>query len=336
MKPLLKLIFKLGLLGLPILVTLGTYIYFDPFMVLRKYTSYNETNGIELNRDYVSTEIFLRNYEREMYDSFIFGNSRTIAFTTTDWRKWIAPAKPYHFDASLESNYGISGKLDLIDSKGGAIRNALFILDASVLKAAADYDEHLLKKHPQVSGKNAVAFQTVFAKAYLSPTFVLPYLGREISGKKVAWLPDPFRESTIEIDPLTNDMRAPDAEHEISANPEAYYRKHAALFFAREDKAGTELPAVIHEEQTKVLKHIQQKLQAHCTHYKLIIGPLYEQRKLHPDDLKILRELFGAENVCDFSGINDYTRDIHNYYEESHFRPSVGRSILECVYDPAR
>ena len=55
-----------------------------------------------------------------------------------------------------------------------------------------------------------------------------------------------------------------------------------------------------------------------------------------------IRELFaygqaqaakvGKENVFDFSGINEYTNDIHNYYERGHYRPILGARLLQKVY----
>ena len=37
-------------------------------------------------------------------------------------------------------------------------------------------------------------------------------------------------------------------------------------------------------------------------------------------------------NKYNYSGINRFTRDIHNYYENSHFRIRVGREIMDEIY----
>ena len=39
-----------------------------------------------------------------------------------------------------------------------------------------------------------------------------------------------------------------------------------------------------------------------------------------------------ADQLYDFSGINDYTHTFRNYYETSHFKPSVATEILNKVY----
>lgn len=45
--------------------------------------------------------------------------------------------------------------------------------------------------------------------------------------------------------------------------------------------------------------------------------------------MEILKDIFGYENVFDFSGINEYTNDIHNYYERGHYRPILGALLLQ-------
>ncbi|MCX6296671.1 MAG: hypothetical protein NTX97_11510, partial [Bacteroidetes bacterium] len=73
-------------------------------------------------------------------------------------------------------------------------------------------------------------------------------------------------------------------------------------------------------------------LKSHNTQYKIVISPLYNQEKLDPGDLNYLVNLFGGENVFDFSGINFITNDFHNYYETSHYRPFVCDYILNIIY----
>ena len=72
--------------------------------------------------------------------------------------------------------------------------------------------------------------------------------------------------------------------------------------------------------------------QTHHTNCKIIISPEYKQIRLNPADVEQLKEIFGAENVYDFSGINKYTNNIRNYYEGSHYRPCLGRQLLDSVY----
>jgi hypothetical protein len=71
------------------------YWYFDPFKVLRTYADFSKP-VIVPNRDYVSTETFIRNNPHYHYNSFIFGSSRTMAFKPARWKKYLTQdAEPF-------------------------------------------------------------------------------------------------------------------------------------------------------------------------------------------------------------------------------------------------
>ncbi|KAA6318040.1 hypothetical protein EZS27_031899 [termite gut metagenome] len=46
-------------------------------------------------------------------------------------------------------------------------------------------------------------------------------------------------------------------------------------------------------------------------------------------DLEYLENVFGEDNVFDFLGINTFTQDYTNYYDDSHYRPHVAREIMK-------
>jgi hypothetical protein len=49
-------------------------------------------------------------------------------------------------------------------------------------------------------------------------------------------------------------------------------------------------------------------------------------------DLGTLRNVFGQGKMCDSSGRNKLTAKADNYYETSHYRPVVARSIMAEIY----
>ena len=73
---------RFALIGIiPLIIILLTYVALDPFKVVRKYDTFYDIDAkgsVAINRDYVSTTTFANNYNRENYNSFIFGNSRSI------------------------------------------------------------------------------------------------------------------------------------------------------------------------------------------------------------------------------------------------------------------
>src|SRR5688500_6611301 len=93
----LRLLGKLALLTLPLAAAVALYFAQDPFKVLYRYDSYYAPGDrVILNRDFVSTELFLAGYPEARYDSFILGNSRSLAFRCGDWAEHLSGARPFH------------------------------------------------------------------------------------------------------------------------------------------------------------------------------------------------------------------------------------------------
>jgi hypothetical protein len=102
------------------------------------------------------------------------------------------------------------------------------------------------------------------------------------------------------------------------------------MFYERQAEK-TDSVARIKEEHLFMLKEIKRILVKNKTNYKVIISPLYEQTKLNKHDINILTSIFGL-NLYDYSGKNNFTENKLNYYETSHYIPSVGDSILQMIY----
>ena len=73
-------------------------------------------------------------------------------------------------------------------------------------------------------------------------------------------------------------------------------------------------------------------MDAQHTDYRIVISPLYDQKKIDTTDLQFLRTVFGADKVFDFSGINDMTASIYHYYETSHYLPAIATEIMDSIY----
>ena len=333
MRACFRLLLKLAVLSLPLNFFLATYVWYDPFRVLYHYDDYYQGHDVGLDRDFVSTEVFLRQVDRYHYDSFIFGNSRTMAFLTSDWSPLIGSPVAFHFDASMESLFGIVGKVRLVEQKGLPLRNALILLDVSILAGTTDrYDEHLYVKHPAVSGNGWLPFQLAFVKSYLSPKFCLPFLAKKLLGRQIPGFPSPFRAEVPEqMDPVTNDIRVPKLEQRIAADPEAYYRGWDAKY-PPDQKDSKTSPPVICDAAKELLGDLREAFARQGTNYRIVINPLWNKRQLHPADLGVLKSIFGKDRVFDFSGVNHITSDKLNYYEDSHYRPHIGREILSRIY----
>jgi hypothetical protein len=317
----------------PLIAVSVSYFVLDPFKVLYAYDDYYAENHIETDRDFVSTEIYLRNRAMVGYDSFIFGSSRSLAFRSREWKPYIDAGVPFHFDASAETLYGLWTKLAFLDASGAPIRNALVVVDASTFPILSDSSErgHLYIKDPRVSGRSPLQFQLTFFKDYFKGGFFIMYLDYRLFGVVRPYMRGVVSATASAADPITNDSEL-EGLAERDADPEKYYHDHEDLFYSRDGREHWNAPRTIGEGQLSMLEDIRRIFLKHQTRYKIIINPLYDQVYFNRQDLASLQSLFGPQNVCDYSGVNSYTSDVRNYVETSHFIPSVARHLLKDCY----
>lgn len=328
----LKKLIYFSIIGIGLILTLVlSYLYFDPFKVLRHYNNFSNPFVIS-NRDYISTTMFINNYKKENYNSFIFGSSRTLAFRPNSWVKYLSKNdKPFMFDASGESIYGIYTKLKFLDSKKIELKNVLIIFcrDAS-FNNSENHKGHLFIKHPATSGESNLKFQFEFFKAYSNQNFLLNFFAYKILGKYKSFMTGYIENRKITFDTLTNEITIVDQENEILQHPNEYYIKRKDLFYERKAEKTDSIQRIT-DKYIFMLKEINRILTKNHTNYKVVLSPLYEQIKFNALDILLLKKEFGG-NLYDFSGKNSFTDDKINYYETSHFRPNIGDSIFKLIY----
>jgi hypothetical protein len=329
-----KFAYKFILFSLPFIFLICTYIAEDPFKVLYHYKNYYSPTGQVFslpNRDFASTELFLNNYESHRYNSFIFGNSRSIFYHVKDWEKHIPAGSYYHFDASKESLYGINKKMKFLDHKGVKIKTALFVIDASVLSVIKNSDGHIFIKDPVTSGESKIAFQLEFFKVFIDYRIFISFLDYKLTGKKDRFFDVVADELTVLCNNDNNEITWPVLDSAIAANSKAYYESPKSPLYKR-DSVELLLPPVIRDTQKIMLAEMRDILVKDSTQYKFVISPLYSEQKMNPADISYLKLLFGEQNVFDFSGRNSISENKYNYYETSHYRPQVATYIMDSIY----
>jgi hypothetical protein len=324
-----------GIIALIILL-LG-YLVLDPYKVVKSYDSYydsNLTSSADLNRGYVSTSTFINNYKKENYNSFIFGNSRSIFYQVSDWKKYLSSqSNCFHFDAGLETLYGLLKKIEYIDSKNIEIKNALLVLDRDIIIQDKPQPGLLSIISPElVNNSNIIDFHLTHFKAFLSLKFLYQYIDFIITrvAKPFITKGSTWDEIPRNYDISSNEIRYDYLEELI--NDSKYYTPVRLSVFHKRDTIEQYLPPVIKENQKIILNSIYEIFKKNKTEFKIIISPLYDQVKLNQIDLLYLNNLFGKNNVFDYSGINKYTNNYRNYYEILHYRPHVSREILNEIY----
>jgi hypothetical protein len=344
MRKFITKIIRFFLIGtIPFFIIVLLYVYFDPFKVLYEYESFYKTDAkarVTLNQDYVSTTTFIKNNTDVVYNSFILGNSRSIFYQISDWKKHLGEnARCYHFDASGEALWALNKKIEFIDKQGNIIENMLLVLDYATLIQDKPKSGHLFIISPAlVDNSNIIEFHKTFFSAFLTPKFLYAFIDYKISNRikpymKKGSLLDDRKQN---YDNKTNELRF-DYFEDLISKGKYYTPERLSVFYGRDTTIQSYSQECIKWNQKLLLENISSILLKHNTKLRVIINPLYDQKKLNKTDLQYLTTLFGNENVFDFSGKNSFTNDYTNYYESSHYRPHVAREIMEIIYkDKAR
>ena len=322
------------------MLVVAVYFINDPFKVLYHYDSYftsAQNYPIILDKDYVSSRTFLQNNSKYHYDSYIFGNSRSGNFLINDWKQHINSDKCFHFDGSCESLYNIEKNIAFIKKNGGYIKNALFVLDPNILYGVTENKGHLFILDPLASGGSKLEFQLVFLKDYLEPAFIKQYFSYLIRHKLNPKYEVPvggmlnYARDTRLYDPVTNEIYYQGLEEAIARNRDSFFDSRSN-YFTKRDTVQQYSEVIIGGKQIALLNSIKSMLNEDHAQYKIILSPLYSQVKLNEKDIKALCDIFGKENVFDFSGINDITNNMYNYYESYHYRPEVAKLMMDSIY----
>ena len=314
------------------LIAIGTFYVFDPFKILKHYNEY-KNSVISYNEDYIATERYLKN--KNHYNSFIFGSSRAgCGFQTDSWAKYLKKDDfPYSFAASNESIYGIIGKIRLINEEKRPMNNVLLVIDTDVtFKKFTNSTGHIYIKHPLVSKETKQAFISEYLKDYIFTGFCIAYLDYKCFHTKRSYMTG-FLNFKADPNEKYIAFNVKNKEKQIQTDKDGYYKKRKKLFYVRDSNDNEKvLGKQIVPQGVEFLKEIRGIFKKHNTNYTIIISPLYDQKKINQNDLDILIEIFGKENVYDFSGKNYITNQKNNYYEPSHYRTCVGDEILRVIH----
>lgn len=325
----LRLVRKSLWFALPFWALMALYVYDDPFMVLRKYDLYD--SDVMLNEHHVGWQIYRNHNDSAHFNSFILGNSSTMAFRCAEWEKYLSPGDhAIRLFGNGESLKAISLKLHALEKEEAEIKNVLLVLDRTSLSRISPLSGYSNVLPAAISGDSPFVVQMEFMQAFAMPDFLFPYLKYRITGRVE---PDMKRMNPYGRirDSRNNDSFNP-REKMIEQEGEAYWRNRKQEFPERKGIAVVEEPVLFHRQRV-LLEEIRKVLRRHDTSVRVIISPDYSQKELHPDDRAFLQSIFGKENVYDFSGINEFTEDYHHYYESGHYRPLLGNKLLERVYN---
>jgi hypothetical protein len=325
-----QFIIRLLIFGSPIWFLIISYIVFDPFHVIYSYDAYGSNYLKTYNRNKISTETFLKNNQKYNFSSFIFGSSRSSAFLTQDWSSFINDPKPYHFDAFNDNISGIAGKVKYIEKQGNKISNAILVVDNDTFNESFEKSESIvhLKDYRWEDSSNVFQYHLIFFKAFFKKQYFVSFFDLKIFKTFRPYMDEFFKFKYFYTTP-NNDFLFPENIELLKKDSLSYYKND---WFPHKPENPKMYEKSIKEHHLKDLELVADAFKRNKTNYKVIIAPLYDQRAYNLKDKALLEKYFGKNNVYDYSGKNELTNYLGNYYEGSHFKPVVGKKIMQEIY----
>jgi hypothetical protein len=342
-KGLKKLFLQLFLLALPLLCILLSFFVFDPYGFFLPLEE-KPNSLIPISDDYIAVERFLKYNPEKNYNSFTFGNSKTLAYLSSDWCAHITTCSAFKFGVPGECIYNIYNKLKLIDKQGNHIDNVLLIFDNKLFvnykNTQKFFQGPAYLHHPYSKDGSWMEFYTDYLKFYFSDFAFLKVAEYKLTNKYTPAMTAFFKNPSemddinkgIQFFPFTNEVINTDAEKELESDSSSYYEKNKSKFASRKLLQKENRPWEIHPEDLINMQEMFALFKKHHTNFKIILGPNFDQIPFPTKQKNELSSIFGSENIYDFTGENSYTNAVSNYYEQSHYRTKVGKSILEKIY----
>ena len=323
-----KVICKLLCFSLPFWAVILLYFHDDPFKVIRPYKNYD--SDVTLNEECVGWNIYLNRRDSLPFNSFILGNSCTMAFPCALWESHLdSTSRAMRMPGNGERCTTILLKLRALEREGADLKNVLMVLDyysIATLKPSTGYANIL---PADISGEHPLKVQLEFLQAFCMPSFLPSYLRYRLTGKVLPSMKHMNPHGRVR-NSMNNDALNP-RERMISQEGENYWNNRRHEFPPRNEKADT-IGSVIRQPQKEVLEEIAGLLRRHHTSVRIIISPDWDQRRFNPADKAEMDSIYGKGVVYDFSGVNEFTEDYHNYYERAHYRPQLSERLLGIIY----
>ncbi len=303
-------------LGIPFLLILGSYAITDPFNTLYPFSLKKPSSP---NREYQTFELFKRNYQRERYNSFIFGSSRCSAINSYHWKSYLPDSsRQFLFQSWVETLTGITQKINYLDKKKCEIKNVLILFDIpGSFSPKQELTETISIKHYELSNKPKLYYHTNQFLSYMKPSVIYNSIKSYIN----------FKEEIPSYDTISNDWNANNKFIKTQPLPDSTLNKEKFILFS--EKVSVPL---ITQQFEKQLRFIKQILIKNKTNYKIIITPAYQKVKINNKDLFILQKIFDKKNIYDYTGNNEISTDKYNFFDINHFDSNIGWKIIDDIY----
>ncbi len=316
---------------IPLLLILLLIVLWDPFKIYFNYSNQNQEN-ISVNREYDCLKLLENN--TNTISNFIVGNSRSLAFRTENWSDKIKvnPNTCFHYDASGMGLYRLTNSIKYLNCHY-KIDNLLIILDVDMFSEIDNPKNIFGIQPPKVSHGSKLSYFLVFIKASLDPIFIASKVVYYFTNKYYDFMKYYIPTNQTKSIYFKNGNVIFSYDEMIRKDSVNYYENIPKMykFYNRKSKQMIS-KQLIYNKQIVLLNELKRILNLKKISTKVVVSPNYDQMKLNPKDLDFLYLIFGKSNVHDFSGKNEFTNNVTNYYENSHYKPVIAEKIMKIIY----
>lgn len=292
-------VFSVIVLGFFIVINVAI----DPYNIF--HYEYPRNNGIEANKNFIKTRYLLKH--KDEFDSLLFGSSRA-GFTDVE----ALPDGKYYNLCSSEAVPGEHVRLLKILIKHGFVPKNVTVMmdDISCFVDPAIHDQMLYRiPYPDDTISSWFDFYVKYCDIL---TTWEAY--REV------------KDYVLEDDDYTARFRRSGSER-LNV-PSSFSDEGQPGYWA--DYYELRIDAVMAD-----IRELKQICADNGINLRIMTNPLYYktyQRDIENGYIDFLYALAGEVDYWNFSSFSDITLDEHNYYETSHFIPSVSYRMMDTVY----
>ena len=314
-----KLFLKLMLFLIPVVIYAGTGVFVDAYNVFH-YKDIRITDASS-NRDYIKTRYVLENKDR--FNAFLFGSSRAANMPLEGLPLYGEDGGELHWYnmtypmGSPEAN---AQTLETFLRSGVEVKEVILMIDEIGMYKTADNNlDNPIYATYRTYEQSPAAFWYSYLKR--KPVWrILP----QIFDNEMAAVSDDEKSADIlyrkklfydyGVEPENTDLTVPSDGEMYSALPSGKY-------------SGPDQASV------RALRDIVSLCDDNGIVLKVIATPILKttyRKAVKNGYLDYLRAVAGVTDFYCFSGLNAYTTDGRYYFDNSHFRPYVGR-MMEYV-----
>jgi hypothetical protein len=314
----------------PVLALLLVFVVADPFG-LYGWSWASRTAAADGCTDCRTMRAYDEYRSRWRYNTFLLGNSKTMAILSSDWFEHIGVQRFFKLGTPGESVLNMRRKLEYVASTGASIEHVILLVDNKVLQNVENTHPHfegpVYMKSLRSSDQTAVEQLAQGFRYYLADAYFLEHWSDCVSSVDSRRSNADGTSVPDGTGPFTNEVIRTDMEERLMADTAAYVAAFPQPRIASGSSAVT-----LHPKDRVHLRAIKELLVRAGSDHHVIFGPEYNCAAMPSDVVEAFTSIFGKEHVHDHSADSAFCGKPIFFYEPNHYRPVVGRAMLEQCY----